>query len=297
MGQAQVASVGTRFYWYDGHCGGHLRLRCAWEPGGKHRGEVLDAETGLDYFGARYFSAAQGRFTTVDPMNHPSESQLGEHGFLAEPQRWNKYAYALNNPLRNIDPDGYETQATLDDKAVREAGQTIGDVIVGAGKGLWNALASTANLVNNFVNAESQAFTGRDLVATVPEAQYDNTTQAVAGIIAPLAVAAQQAVGEAGALQAARPAATQGSKVEGITNQIKAGAQDGSLGVKFNPKTPNQEGNVTITDNASGTKVNVRVETHPLPGSTSPVRHANVETVTPRTATTPKKVDNIHITQ
>ena len=27
-----------------------------------------DAETGLDYFGARYMSAAQGRFTSPDPL-------------------------------------------------------------------------------------------------------------------------------------------------------------------------------------------------------------------------------------
>ena len=187
----------------------------------KFTGKERDAETGLDYFGARYFSAAQGRFTSPDPMNHPSESQFGEEGFLAEPQRWNKYAYALNNPLRNIDPDGYETQATLDDKQVREAGEGISNVLVGAAKGLWNAAAGTANLLNNFINAESRAFAGHNLVATVPEAQYDNTTQAVAGIIAPLAVAAQQAFSEAGALQAARPAAAESGAA--VPESIPAG--------------------------------------------------------------------------
>jgi hypothetical protein len=122
-------------------------------------------------------------------MIHPSESQLGEVGFLSDPQRWNKYAYTRNNPLRYVDPDGRETQATLDARAVREAGQTLGDVIVGAGKGLWNALAGTANLVNNFINAEARAFGGNDVVPTVPEAQYDNTTQAVSGIVAPILTA------------------------------------------------------------------------------------------------------------
>ena len=28
-----------------------------------------DAETGLDYFGARYYSGAQGRFTSADPLS------------------------------------------------------------------------------------------------------------------------------------------------------------------------------------------------------------------------------------
>jgi RHS repeat-associated protein len=76
-------------------------------------GKERDGNTGLDYFGARYFSGAQGRFTSPDPMVHPRESQFGEEGFLADPQRWNKYAYALNNPLRYIDPDGRETQTYL----------------------------------------------------------------------------------------------------------------------------------------------------------------------------------------
>lgn len=55
-------------------------------------GKERDGETGLDFFGARYMSAAQGRFTSPDPMN------LG--GRIRYPQTWNMYAYTLNNPLR-----------------------------------------------------------------------------------------------------------------------------------------------------------------------------------------------------
>ncbi len=32
-------------------------------------GKERDGETGLDYFGARYYAAAQGRFTSPDPEN------------------------------------------------------------------------------------------------------------------------------------------------------------------------------------------------------------------------------------
>ncbi len=78
----------------------------------KFTGKEQDAETGLDYFGARYMSSAQGRFTSPDPMVHPSQSQLGEEGFLVEPQRWNKYAYAVNNPL-TYNPDGAEAAVFL----------------------------------------------------------------------------------------------------------------------------------------------------------------------------------------
>ena len=61
-------------------------------------GKERDAETGLDYFGARYFSGAQGRFTRPDePLIDQDES---------DPQSWNLYSYIRNNPLSSTDPTG-----------------------------------------------------------------------------------------------------------------------------------------------------------------------------------------------
>ena len=62
-------------------------------------GHERDAETALDYFGARYYRADLGRFATVDP-------ELNIKGALLDPQRWNRYAYVTNNPLKYTDPDG-----------------------------------------------------------------------------------------------------------------------------------------------------------------------------------------------
>ncbi len=61
-------------------------------------GKERDYESGLglDFFGARYFSGAQGRFTTPDPVA----------GSVFNPQSLNMYAYAWNNPLRYTDPTG-----------------------------------------------------------------------------------------------------------------------------------------------------------------------------------------------
>lgn len=61
-------------------------------------GKERDAETGLDYFGARYMSSAQGRFTS------PDLPRVDQH--LRDPQSWNLYSYARNSPLRNRDPNG-----------------------------------------------------------------------------------------------------------------------------------------------------------------------------------------------
>jgi len=65
-------------------------------------GKERDAETGLDYFGARYQRAGVGRFTSVDPGQASAS--------VDDPQGWNAYAYARNNPLRYTDPDGREYQ-------------------------------------------------------------------------------------------------------------------------------------------------------------------------------------------
>ena len=64
-------------------------------------GKERDTESGLDYFGARYYASNMGRWMSPDPKA-PSIKHL------ANPQKWNKYNYVLNNPLSNVDPDGME---------------------------------------------------------------------------------------------------------------------------------------------------------------------------------------------
>ena len=66
-------------------------------PAQKFTGKERDNESGLDYFQARYFSGAGGRFTTVDPALAIS---------LKDPQTWNRYVYVNNRPLTYVDPDG-----------------------------------------------------------------------------------------------------------------------------------------------------------------------------------------------
>jgi RHS repeat-associated protein len=62
----------------------------------KFTSKERDSESGLDFFGKRYYSAALGRWMTADTgASH-----------LLNPQKWNLYAYALNNPILRIDPDG-----------------------------------------------------------------------------------------------------------------------------------------------------------------------------------------------
>jgi RHS repeat-associated protein len=59
-------------------------------------GQRLD-DTGLYYYGARYYDATIGRFISADTVT-PN---------LTNPQALNRYSYALNNPLKYIDPSGH----------------------------------------------------------------------------------------------------------------------------------------------------------------------------------------------
>ncbi len=59
----------------------------------------VDNDDSLDYMHARYYDPNLGRFLSVDPSMDIKKN-------LPEPQRWNRYAYVTNNPLRYTDPDG-----------------------------------------------------------------------------------------------------------------------------------------------------------------------------------------------
>jgi RHS repeat-associated protein len=61
-------------------------------------GKERDTETGLDNFGKRYDASSLGRFMTPDAFYKDSH--------VGDPQSWNEYAYARNNPLRYVDPTG-----------------------------------------------------------------------------------------------------------------------------------------------------------------------------------------------
>jgi RHS repeat-associated protein len=61
-------------------------------------GKERDTESGLDNFGARYNASTMGRFMSPDPSNASVDFWL--------PQTWNRYSYALNNPLQFVDRNG-----------------------------------------------------------------------------------------------------------------------------------------------------------------------------------------------
>jgi len=65
---------------------------------------------------ARYYSPHLGRFMSVDPAG----------GNEFSPQSWNRYTYALSNPMRLVDPDGENPILVL------AAAGVVGGLLLGA---------------------------------------------------------------------------------------------------------------------------------------------------------------------
>ncbi len=73
-------------------------------------GKERDAETGLDYFGARYCLRRRAGLRHLIRFDIMLQK-------LLDPQQWNMYSYVRNNPLRLVDPTGmYTTDCAQDDK-------------------------------------------------------------------------------------------------------------------------------------------------------------------------------------
>jgi len=141
-----------------------------WLPQGgtqplRFTGKERDQETGLDYFGARYHASRIGRFTTVDPTLNVKASRLN-------PQRWNRYAYGLNNPLRFIDPDGREVPVVVDGRMYN--------------MGLEGGPPMTQQQATVAAAVYGTGFVGAMGVAVVPLASAATTEAAIAlGILGP----------------------------------------------------------------------------------------------------------------
>src|SRR5678815_6053532 len=90
-------------------------------------------DTALDYSGARYYAPGSGRFTSPDPLTADAMR-------IVNPQRWNRYTYAVNNPLTYGDPDGLDVIVFNFVNGARGAGHLgIMAVDPNTGAGLYGA--------------------------------------------------------------------------------------------------------------------------------------------------------------
>jgi RHS repeat-associated protein len=168
----------------------------------KFTGKERDSETGLDYFGARYYSNGLGRFITPDLPFADQHKQ--------NPQTWNLYTYGRNNPLGGIDPNGrgyiclqcvYDAVANWWNSGVKRDGG-VGNFAkqngIGAAKGTGSFGVNTARVGVAFSQAANGNAPGAvaTMMAPGPKAlQPSNQTQAQAStvmqtVVLPMASAA-----------------------------------------------------------------------------------------------------------
>jgi RHS repeat-associated protein len=147
-------------------------------------GKERDTESGNDYFGARYYSSAMGRFMSPDWAAKASPVPYATFG---DPQSLNLYAYMRNNPLGGADPDGHcdiSCQFSIvmgivhgiqRDGSVGAYAKNVGTGIL---KGAGSTIVNTANLVAAGPNPGAIAAA---VLSPGPAAlQPSNTTQAQA---------------------------------------------------------------------------------------------------------------------
>jgi len=71
----------------------------------KFTGKERDGESGLDYFGARYYGSTMGRWMTPDWSAAPTPVPYADFN---DPQTLNLYGYVGNRPITNVDADGHQ---------------------------------------------------------------------------------------------------------------------------------------------------------------------------------------------
>jgi len=222
--------------------GGELQLTNNDSNHYKFTGKERDTESGLDYFGSRYYSNGLSRFTSPDlPLidQHPGD-----------PQSWNLYTYVRNNPLRFTDPTGNSLQGCenvaicqemegngtnnaagtvseaanqtpdpdeLEEQAQR--GDPVLDVMKGAGKEAGNEvrdLAVTVVQLGNLVGGGNS-----DNVIVAPGYKADNKTQDIAMKGTALILLFTPGAGEeVGTVKVVRTI-SKGEKVGALLNELK----------------------------------------------------------------------------
>jgi RHS repeat-associated protein len=76
-----------------------------------------DSYTGLDYADQRFYASTYGRFLTPDPARKSAR--------LRNPQSWNRYSYALGDPVNRFDPRGTCDQTTYSGSIDADGNWTI----------------------------------------------------------------------------------------------------------------------------------------------------------------------------
>jgi len=182
----------------------------------RYTGKELDTDTGLYYYGARYYDPMIGRFITADSVVSD----------FYDPQDLNRYAYARNNPMKYVDPNGHAFETAWDVINIGigvaslayniKTGNTSGAIVDGLGI-LGDSVAAAVPFVPGGFGAGIRASRAADKVADVADVAHAVT-----------AAKAESKVVVEGAETAAKSNGRSGkqAKLREIANDDKFGSAD-----------------------------------------------------------------------
>jgi RHS repeat-associated protein len=131
------------------------------DPSEEHfTGKVRDANSNLDYFGARYYNSNLGRFMSPDWSKNP---QGVPYAAFTNPQTLNLYGYVQNNPLSTTDPSGHSCDDPALCAAIRDAvanGWSIQDG--------WAAYGAAQQRGGAYVSEATKMQSGAAIPGTLP---------------------------------------------------------------------------------------------------------------------------------
>jgi RHS repeat-associated protein len=111
-------------------------------------GKERDTESGLDYFGARYYASSMGRWMSPD---WSAKEEPVPYAEIDNPQSLNLYSYVYNNPLSKADSDGHCPQCAALLPALPELGALgpVGWMVIGVGVVAVGAVAAYEHFHQN----------------------------------------------------------------------------------------------------------------------------------------------------
>ncbi len=134
----------------------------------KFTGKERDAETGLDYFGARYYGSSMGRWLSPDWSVDPSPVPYAD---LADPQTRNLYLYVRNNPLAKADLDGHcASIAACLAPIITPAAAAVGTAVAATVAAGGAVVASGAALIVRTTNVLVENARGQEQLAATESA-------------------------------------------------------------------------------------------------------------------------------
>ena len=114
-----------------------------------YNGENYNERSGLQYLRARYYEPETGTFLTRD-------SYLGN---IMNPLSQNRYSYAENNPIMNVDPSGHFAKLFKNIGSTLQTAKKVVSNTISTIKNITsNVVKVTKNIVNNFTSTVKQVF-------------------------------------------------------------------------------------------------------------------------------------------